>query len=146
MRILLVALVALLFAGEASAADGYYKGESNCTGTAATSIASIDSGEFASWCPVSTTSMRIRVRGVADFVWNGDTTSSGAGTRTLSVKGCSGPTSATNDCKTPLLDDYRNEWVITSNTATSTFSLPSGMWLITSSGTAANGLLRIEGR
>lgn len=144
-RILILALVALLFGAEAFAADGFYLGSMDCTGTAST-VGRLDSGQHATWCPVSTTTHVVNIKSIADCNWNGDTTGTGAGSVTLSLNQCSGSSTAANDCKTPLVDGDGNPWVVTSNADTGRFSLASGIYLITASSTAANGRLLCSGR
>lgn len=142
MRFLVVALLALLLAGDAIAADGAYPNATCATSDAVQIVPTIGPGKVVSYCPVSTTTQIIRVSNVADCNWNGDTTGTGAGTATLSVKQCSGSASAANDCKTPLFSGV----AVTSNTENAHFSLPSGVYLITASVAEANGRLVCTGR
>ena len=147
-RILILALVALLFGAESFAADGFYAGSMTCTGTADT-VGRIDSGQFATWCPVTTTTQLIRVQSFADCNWNADTTSTTAGIvsgqKTLTATKCSGTTTAASDCKNVLTDSNSNT-TITSGDPTGSFTLASGTWLITASGAATNGRLLCTGR
>ena len=139
----LAACLTLLAPATAFAADGGYEKDA-CTGTAKT-LPKLDPGGVVSYCPVATLTQRIEVGSIGDCNWNADTSGTGAGTVTLTAKKCSGTGTAANDCKNLLTDSDANT-TITSGSATGYFSIDSGVWLITASGTAANGRLRCTGR
>ena len=144
MRILVLALLALCFAGDSFAADGAYDGDS-CSGSAKP-ILVIRSGSSGVFCPVTTTTQLVRVTSaIADWNWNADTTVSTAGSVTLTFKKCSGATTAANDCKNLLTDSTGNS-TITSGSPTGSGWLSSGLWLVTASGAATNGILLLTGR
>jgi hypothetical protein len=143
--ILGLALSLVLAATPALAAtDGWHAGRTDCVG--GDTDTTIRPGKFASWCPISDVDVIVRVDAVADCNWNGDTSGTGAGSATLSVKACTSEGTSTAACKTPLVDSNGDPWVVTSNTDTAHFSLSSGLFLITSSATDATGLLYCSGR
>ena len=146
MKFLFVALVALLLAGEAFAADGAYP-NATCSSSSDTvqALPTIQPGNVVSYCPVTTTTQLVRVKSYADCNWNADTSGTGAGSVTLTAKKCSGSATAANDCKNTLTDSLGST-TITSGDPSGSFGLDSGVWLITASGTAANGLLLCTGR
>ena len=150
MRNLIVALVALLFAGEAFAADGAYPNATCSTSDTVQTFPTVKSGGVVSFCPVSTLAQLINARGIADCNWNADTTSSTAGVvagqATLTANKCSGSTTAASDCKNTLLNTSTSSPTITSGAETGRFALDSGAWLITASAAAANGILTCTGR
>lgn len=142
---LLAALLALLIAAPAWAADdGWHPNSIDCTGATDATPALLP-GKQASWCPISSTTQIARVANVADCNWNADTSGSGAGSVTLTATKCSGSTTAANDCKN-LFVNGDGVSTITSGDVTGIFNLDSGLWLITASGTAANGRLLCTGR
>lgn len=136
-RNLFVALGLLLLGSQAFAADGFYNGSTDCTGTVST-VGRLEPGQFATWCPVSTTTQLISVRGIADCNWY--TT----GGETLSIDQCSAANSTY--CTTPLVDADGVAWVITSADETGRFSLAAGVYEITATAAASTGRLLCTGR
>lgn len=145
MRFLLVALVALLLAGEALAANGAYPNSTCSTEDTVQTLPTVKPGGVVSYCPVSTTTQLLNVKGIADCNWNADTSGSGAGSVTLTATSCTGTGTAANACKNVLTNSTTGS-TITSGDPSGRFTLASGLWLITSSGTATNGLLLCHGR
>ena len=146
-KILLAALLALAIVPQASAADdGWHPDRVDCTGATDATPALLP-GKQASWCPISSTTQIARVSNIADCNWNADTSGGGSGSQTLTATKCSGNSGTpANDCKNQLVDPTTLSPTITSGDPTGFFSLDSGLWLITASGTAANGLLLCTGR
>ena len=140
---LLAAHLALLIAAPAWAGEGWYTDRTDCTGPVDANPTLLP-GKQASWCPSTSATLTeiVRVARVADCNWDGDTTGAGAGTVTLTVNQCSGSASATNDCSTTLFGGA----AVTSNSESGHFSLPSGLYLLTASGTSADGRLLCTGR
>ena len=142
LRFALALAALILFSAPVSRAV-FYEGD-QCDGAKKTQI---NPGEAASWCPttVATQSQRVRVASWADCNWNADTSGTGAGSVTLTATKCSGSTTDANGCKN-VLTDSTGSTTIVSGDPSGSFSISSGDWLITASGTAANGVLTCTGR
>jgi hypothetical protein len=112
--------------------------------TASTAIVPV--GGIVSWCPstAGTLTQVFRVNSRAGYNWIGDTSSTAAGTVTLTFKKCSGLTTPENECKNTLTDTNGNT-VITSADPTGYGILTSGTWLVTANATAASGRLELNG-
>lgn len=150
MRLLKLAWIAAILAlpGVALAADGAHPNPTcvnDHNGTITVLDVKANETRGVSFCPVTTTTQIIKVQSFADCNWNADTSGTGVGTVTLTAKKCSGSTTASYDCKNTLTDSTGNT-TITSGDPTGSFSLSSGVWLVTASGTAANGRLLCTGR
>lgn len=140
-------LVAFLLATPAwAASEGWHPDNIYCNG-ATDSSPSLLPGKVASWCPSTTPTLTayVRVRDMADCNWDGEPADSTAGSVTLTVYKCVGSALAGN-CDTPMVDSAGDPWSVVSDSANARFSLTSGIYLITASGTTATGRLLCTGR
>ena len=103
-------------------------------------------GNVVSWCPSTggTITQVFRVTSRASYNWIADTSSTAAGTITLTFRKCSGLTTSANECKNTLTDTSGNT-TISSADPTGYGVLTSGTWLVTATGIAANGRLELNG-